>query len=117
MTELAAEDAKLVTLARAALTRAYVPHTGIAEGAAVRDIDGRSYAAATVENADPSWTTSALRGAIAAAASSGSRRFEAAVVVSDREEPPAEEALLREFELPVVLLATADGTLRRTWSP
>ena len=117
MTELAAEDAKLVMLARAARARAYAPHTGIAEGAAVRDTDGRSYAAATVENIDPGWTTSALRGAMAAAASSGSRHFEAAVVVTDRDGPPAEEPLLREFAVPVVLLAAADGTLRRTWSP
>ena len=44
MTELAAEDQKLVTLARATRAR-----TGAAEGAAVRDPDGRTYAAATVD--------------------------------------------------------------------
>ena len=44
MSDLSAEDAKLVTLARA--TRARV---GTAEGAAVRDTDGRTYAAATVD--------------------------------------------------------------------
>ena len=43
MTDLTAEDAKLVTLARATRAR-----TGAAEGAAVRDLDGRTYAAATV---------------------------------------------------------------------
>jgi len=41
---LPAEDAKLVTLARGARGRA-----AAAEGAAVRDEDGRTYAAATVE--------------------------------------------------------------------
>ncbi len=41
--ELDAEDAKLVTLARAARAR-----IGAAEGAAVRDGDGRTYAGATV---------------------------------------------------------------------
>ncbi len=41
--ELTAEDAKLVTLARSARAR-----VGAAEGAAVRDQDGRTYAAATV---------------------------------------------------------------------
>ena len=40
---LTAEDQKLVTLARAARGR-----TGGPEGAAVRDADGRPYAAATV---------------------------------------------------------------------
>ena len=39
MTDLPAEDAKLVTLARATRAR-----TGAAEGAAVRDSDGRTYA-------------------------------------------------------------------------
>ena len=43
MSELSAEDAKLVTLARATRAR-----TGAAEGAAVRDLDGRTYAGATV---------------------------------------------------------------------
>ncbi|WP_242605737.1 cytidine deaminase [Frankia sp. Cppng1_Ct_nod] len=83
---LEAEDAKLVTLARSARLRAYVPRGGdvAAEGAAVRDADGRTYAAATMENADGRLTVSALRAAVAAAASSGARRFEAAAVVSAR---------------------------------
>ena len=41
MTELIPEDAKLVTLARSARAR-----TGAAQGAAVRDGDGRTYVAA-----------------------------------------------------------------------
>ena len=42
--QLSAEDQKLVTLARATRAR-----SGAAEGAAVRDSDGRTYAAATVD--------------------------------------------------------------------
>jgi len=80
--ELDDEDRKLLVLARGASLRAHVPHTGVAAGAAVRDADGRTYAGAAVENADPALSTSALRAAVAAAASSGARRFEAAVVVS-----------------------------------
>ncbi len=78
------EDAKLVTLARSARLRAYVPRGGTAsaQGAAVRDTDGRTYAAATVENADARLTVSALAAAVVAAASSGARRFEAAAIVS-----------------------------------
>ena len=53
-----AEDAKLVTLARAARAR-----IGAAEGAAVRDSDGRTYAGATV--ALPSLTLTALQAAVA----------------------------------------------------
>ena len=71
---LEAEDAKLVVLARGAMARAEAP-----EGAAVRDLDGRTYAGAPV-------TLSALRltglqVAVAAAVSSGATGFEAAVLV------------------------------------
>ncbi|MBX6768874.1 MAG: cytidine deaminase, partial [Actinomadura rubrobrunea] len=44
MSELSAEDSKIITLARSARAR-----TGAAEGAAVRDDTGRTYAACTVD--------------------------------------------------------------------
>src|SRR4051794_41789161 len=62
--ELTAEDAKLVTLARAARAR-----VGAVEGAAVRDGDGRTYAAATV--ALPSLSLTALQLAVARAVGRG----------------------------------------------
>ena len=108
MRELDPEDLKIVTLARAARVRAHAPHSGVAEGAAVRDSDGRTYAAATVENADPALTTSALRGAVAAAASSGARSFEAAAVVSGALVSEADVAVLREFGVGVPLLLAGD---------
>jgi cytidine deaminase len=109
------EDSKLLTLARGARTRAHVPSTGAPEGAAVRDTDGRTYVAATVENADPGLSTSALRGAVSAAASSGARAFEAAVVVTERLPSGADLAVLREFGVGVpVMLAGTDGTVRET---
>ena len=109
------EDTKILTLAKATRARAHAPHTGIAEGAAVRDTDGRTYAAATVENSDPSLTTSALRGAVAAAASSGLRTFEAAAVVTDQPVNDADLAVLREFGAGIpVLLAGPDGVVRAT---
>ena len=83
--ELDPEDAKLVTLARAARAR-----TGAAEGAAVRDDMGRTYAAATV--AIPSLSLTALQAAIAAAVSSGAQRLEAAAVVTDAATVDAESA-------------------------
>ena len=67
-TPLDAEDAKLVTLARGARGRA-----AAVEGAAVRDTDGRTYAAATV--ALPSLQLTALQVAVAAAVSSAPRRW------------------------------------------
>jgi hypothetical protein len=81
-TELAAEDQKLVTLARAVRVR-----TGAPQGAAVRDIEGRTYAAATV--AVPALRLSALQVAIAMAVASGASGFEAAVVLG---EDPADDA-------------------------
>jgi hypothetical protein len=73
--QLQGEDVKLVTLARAARVR-----TGAAQGAAVRDTDGRTYAAASV--ALPSLRLSALQVAVAMAVSSGAPGLEAAVVLS-----------------------------------
>jgi hypothetical protein len=73
---LDAEDAKIVTLARASRAR-----TGAAEGAAVRDTDGRTYTAASV--ALPSLTLSALQVAVAMAVSSGAPGLEAAALVTE----------------------------------
>ena len=58
------EDEKIVTLARATRARAHVPHTGVAEGAAVRDTDGRSHetvAASEKTMAAVATTTAAAR--------------------------------------------------------
>ena len=74
--ELSPEDAKLVTLARASRAR-----TGAAEGAAVRDLDGRTYAASTV--ALDSLGVAALDLAVAMAVSSGAQGLEGAAVVTD----------------------------------
>ena len=74
--QLSAEDAKLVTLARAARAR-----INSIEGAAVRDGDGRTYAAAGV--ALPSMSLSALQVAVASAVSAGAARLEAAAVVTE----------------------------------
>jgi hypothetical protein len=116
--DLGAEDAKLVTLARAARTRAYAPHgRGPVEGAAVRDEDGRTYAAGTVEHGDVALATSALRGAVVAAASSGARRFEAAVVVTDGEGVGADDLrLLGEFGsgVPVLVADVSGAVVART---
>ena len=106
---LAPEDAKLVTLARSARAR-----TGAAEGAAVRDDIGRTYAAATVDLTALQLT--ALQAAVAAAVSSGSRTIDAACVVraGDGADPTLGEAdrqLLDELRVASVLLAAPDGTL------
>ncbi|WP_433663019.1 cytidine deaminase [Nocardia sp. CA-128927] len=77
MTELDPEDNKLLVLARGAMGRA-----GGASGAAVRDTDGRTYAAGEVTLTALRLT--ALQASVAAAISSGAEGFEAAVVVGGR---------------------------------
>jgi cytidine deaminase len=125
MTELDPEDNKLVMLARSAQLRAYAPHTSQPEGAAVRDTDGRTYAAATVENRDPTLTTTALRGAVVAAASSGARAFEAALILvpqarthdaASMQHARADDlAVLREFGAGVpVFVVGPDGAVHET---
>ena len=83
MTDLSPEDAKLVTLARAARARVRA-----AQGAAVRDLDGRTYAAASVDL--PSLRLSAVQVCVAMAVSSGAQGLEAAVVLG--EDPALAEA-------------------------
>lgn len=96
------EDAKLVTLSRATRQR-----TGAAEGAAVRDLDGRTYTAATVPL--PSLRLSALALAVAMAASSGAKGLEAAAVVTDGSEPdPTDVAVVRDLAGPDVAVFVAD---------
>lgn len=79
MAELDPEDAKMITLARSARTRITA-----AEGAAVRDADGRTYIGCTV--ALPSLRLSALQAAVVAAVSSGAKGIEAAAVVTEAAE-------------------------------
>ena len=83
------EDAKLVTLARAARAR-----IGADAGAAVRDQDGRTYSGATVKFADDS--ISAARLAVATAIASGAKSLEAIVVLG---QPFSEidSTLVREY--------------------
>ena len=92
--QLGPEDQKIITLARS--TRARV---AAAEGAAVRDETGRTYAAAAV--ALPSLQLSALRLAVAMAVSSGAAELEAAALVSDADEPdPGDLAAVRDIGRP-----------------
>jgi hypothetical protein len=107
--ELEAEDAKLVTLARSARAR-----TGGAEGAAVRDTDGRTYVAASVGL--PSLKLSALQAAVAAAVASGVEGLEAAVIVSEGDAVEQEGlAAVRDLTPSApVHLAGPDGSLRTT---
>jgi hypothetical protein len=103
---LGAEDAKLVTLARSARAR-----VGAVEGAAVRDQDGRTYAAATV--ALPSLSVTALQLAVASAAAAGASRLEAAAVVTEAStlDGPGHAAVRDLSADAPIHVAAPDGTL------
>lgn len=107
MSDLDPEDAKLVTLARAVRAR-----NGAAEGAAVRDLDGRTYNASTV--ALPSLKLTALQAAVAMAVAGGAEGLEAAVVVTE-DTRVDEESLAAVRDLTSsgpVFLATTAGEVR-----
>lgn len=104
--ELAAEDAKLVTLARSARAR-----NGAATGAAVRDATGRTYVATSVGL--PSLSLSALQVAVAMAVSSGATALEAAVVLGDETSDADGESAVHDVSAGApVHYAAPDGTLR-----
>jgi hypothetical protein len=95
---LDAEDAKLVVLARAAMARAEA-----GSAAAVRDVDGRTYAAAPVSLSALALT--GLQAAVAAAASSGAIGLEAAVLVAGSADDPG-IAAVRELSSTAVVIIT-----------
>lgn len=107
MTELAADDAKLVTLARSARAR-----TKAAQGAAVRDTDGRTYVATTVTL--PSLSLSALQVAVSMAVSSGALGLEAAVILGDDTQDLAGRQVLRDLApTAALILAGPTGAILR----
>jgi hypothetical protein len=96
------EDLKIITLARAARAR-----TAAAEGACVRDLDGRTYAATSVSL--PHLQLSAVAVALAMAVSSGAEGLEAVALSSD--EPPTSDDRTLVGDLPgrAVKLWHVDG--------
>jgi hypothetical protein len=106
---LPAEDTKLVTLARSARAR-----VGAVEGAAVRDQDGRTYAAASV--ALPSLAITALQLAVGSAVAAGATKLEAAAVVTEASElDGAGHAAVRDLAADAPIhVAAPDGTLLGT---
>ena len=101
MSSLSPEDNKLVVLARATRAR-----TGAVEGAALRDLDGRTYAGATVDL--PSLQVSAIGVVIAMAVSSGAQGAEATVVLTEGGLSPSDLDALRDFAGEGVLVHRGD---------
>lgn len=97
------EDKKLVVLARATRMR-----VGAAQGAAARDLDGRTYAAATVDL--PHLQVSAVAGTLVMAVAGGSSGLESVVVLGDPGPSDADLAAVHDFagaDVPVHLGSAA----------
>jgi hypothetical protein len=97
------EDRKILTLARSARVR-----TGAAQGACVRDTDGRTYAGTSVTL--PHLTLSAVQVAVAMAVSSGAPGLEAAAVVADEDPSAADLAVLADLPGTAVAVWRADAS-------
>ena len=97
------EDLKIIALARSARAR-----TGAAEGACVRDTDGRTYAGASV--ALPHLDLSALQVAVAMAVSSGAPGLEAAALVGANEPSVEDLAVLGDLPGTGVAVWRADAS-------
>jgi hypothetical protein len=100
------EDSKIITLARASRAR-----NGSAEGAAVRDETGRTYAATDVTLA--ALRLSAVQVAVATAVSSGARSLEAVALVTGGDGPSDDDrAVAAELGVTAILVAGPAGALR-----
>lgn len=101
------DDKKLVILARSTRAR-----TGAAQGACVRDLDGRTYAGATV--ALPSLNITAVQLAVAMAVTSGAKGLEAVAVLGGQPEVGERDmSVVRDFAgsgVPIYV-ASPDGTV------
>lgn len=101
------EDRKIITLARASRARA-----GAAQGACVRDRDGRTYAATSI--ALESLALSAIQLAVAMAISSSAPGLEAVALVAEGVPTEDDIAVVREVaggSIPV-WVASPDGAVR-----
>ena len=97
------EDRKIITLARAARAR-----TQAIQGAAVRDTDGRTYAATSIDL--PSLRLSAIQLAVAMAVSSGAPGLEAVAVVGAETLADTDRSAVVDLGGPAVVVWLADAS-------
>lgn len=120
---LPADDAGLLSAARAARQHAYCPHSGFAVGAAVRTVVGDVYSGVNVENASYGLTICAEQSAVAAAVAAGMRpgQLAAVAIAADLGEPVtpcgACRQVIAEFAAPDcrIISGLVRGELVRSW--
>ena len=110
--ELSAEErTAMITLAKKAAIPAYAPYGAQAQGAAVITATGKIHTAATVENADPAVTLTALQNALAKSIGDGDFEVLGAVVVGQDgqiQQPTAQELqVLYEFGRGILIIESA----------
>lgn len=114
--EVTEADRALAAAAREARSRAWVPVTGYAVGAAVRAESGEVFGGCNVEHPVPHEGCCAEKVALYTAVAAGHRAFTAVAVVTD-DEPPATPCgscrqTLHHWGIERVVLAHVDGRTR-----
>lgn len=112
------ENSDLIAAAVDARTRARVPYSHFAVGAAVRTRDGQIYKGCNIENISLRLTLCAEEVAIGAAVAAGETEFVAVAVVADSKQPILPcggcRQLLAEFNPAMeVISATLEGRTER----
>ncbi len=112
-----ADVAGLVARAGEARTRAYVPYSRFAVGAALLSADGTVFTGCNVENASYGLTVCAERTALFKAVSEGHREFLALAVVADTPSPASPCGACRQCLVEfspdmLVIMANLTGDLR-----
>ena len=111
-------DSELVSLARAAMARAYAPYSGFQVGAALLAESGAVYLGCNIENSSYSPTICAERTAFAKAVSEGERAFTAIAIAGRSRELCVPCGVCRQvmrefcFDDFRILLGGADGAIR-----
>ncbi len=110
--------ALLLDCAGEARTKAYVPYSGFAVGAALKACDGQVFRGCNVENVSYGLTVCAERVALFAAVAAGVREFTSLAVVTDAPEPAAPcgacRQVLYEFAPDLqVMLANLQGRQKK----